>query len=206
MRMRRLVLAAAALVASLCFSSAGQAHGFLEMLFGGHAAPQRYVVDRGPSNARPLQHYVRHKHAHPRIAYSARAKRHHAAKVLAYLHVEAPRPTAETAAAAPTPTIQEALVENLRNDPTLRTGDAIMTPQGLRIYVGARAGGADIVPVEQARNIGRWHRQRLAEITPVRAQERASASQPTAQAAGSHGKMIHAANGKTVRLVGGYAR
>ena len=114
---------------------------------------------------------------------------------------------------------QAAIATILRDDPTLRPGDAYMTNDGLRVYVGEGRSDLQFVPVNQARQIDKKLKARLAEVerTPFARNVRVAALK-NGDVVGSYRKnaeskpakwdkerLIRASNGKTIRLVGGYA-
>jgi hypothetical protein len=105
-----------------------------------------------------------------------------------------------------------------RRDPTLREGDAFMTSDGLRVFVGDRQGDAKFVPVGQAPQLSRALKERLQamEKTPSGRPALASSSRSRAEKASgplayagvdekaAKDRLIETANGKTIRLVGGF--
>jgi hypothetical protein len=110
-----------------------------------------------------------------------------------------------------------------QRDSTLRRGDAFMTSDGLQVFVGDRNGNTKFVPVEDAPQISRALKAQLdamekkpaakpIRVAPVKSRVESAADsavhsslpeKPPAQAVKD--RWIKMPNGKTIRLVGGYA-
>jgi len=108
---------------------------------------------------------------------------------------------------------QDAIKHIIDRDPTLRPGDAYMSHEGLRVYVGDQKKDSRFVPVDRARHIGAGLKQRLKEVIAIplktaRAPEETARNQqpPLAHASRGAGKMVAGPAGRPIRLVGGFAK
>jgi hypothetical protein len=205
------------------------------MLFGGgqhHAAAPQITV-QVPQTHRQLvarkRHYslaAHHRHAARPVTHVARRARAKS-RIFAYTpskindvatNVAAPTKLNYSATPAAVGDAQAAIAKVLHDDPTLRPGDAYMTADGLRVYVGEQQSDPKFVPVNNARKIGKELKARLAEVekTPART-VRVAALKNGDKVGGAHAsseakpvrsgkeRMIKASNGKMIRFVGGYA-
>ena len=223
------------LVSLVCFSSGARAEGFFEMLFGGGqhrgAAPQVTA-----QFAQPRRQTVAHKR-HFSVAAHHRRTAHSATRVAHRTHFKSrflaskPLKGKEAAANWGAPTklnysnppamagdAQAAIARVLHDDATLRPGDAYMTDDGLRVYVGEQQSDLRFVPVKEARQIGKHLKARLSEMerTPFKTMRVAAlkngdkagvhAAPETKPIKSSKERLIKASNGKMIRLVGGYAQ
>jgi hypothetical protein len=111
---------------------------------------------------------------------------------------------------------QDAINQIVKNDPTLRPGDAYMSNEGLRVYVGERKKNSQFVPLDHARHIGASLKKRLKAVSmsptrSVRAQDEAKARNPghepqQAHARASREKLVDGPEGRPIRFVGGFAK
>jgi hypothetical protein len=218
---------------SFCLSTACQAQGFLEMLFGGghQAAAAHETRNYAPEfRSRSAALAIRHgKYAHLR-----HKKNHHAARfamqrsLVVSSYLPAPKTLHGEAKGAGVGIAESnaccsdapaAILKILHEDPTLRPGDAYMTSDGLKVFVGAGKSDPQFVPVDKAHRIGRVLQARLAAMVmhPVvdgpafearhRRELGPSAKGEGGQKLASGGKerLIKTKTGKIIRLVGGYA-
>lgn len=168
------------LLGSICFSTASRAEGFFEMLFGGGRQHVElhvgYVYAAQPRHrkAEHRRHFARRHKLDRHFAIRAHFHRHANSHQWARRHV-APAPAAPAQLSyAETPTsieavshdqnAQDAIAKVIREDPTLRPGDAYMTADGLRVFEGDGPNDPKFVPVGQARGIGKKLRARLAAL------------------------------------------
>jgi hypothetical protein len=225
------------LLASLCFSSASQAQGLLEVLFGGaqhQTESQGHYADREQHRILHSAHARRADSRHQRwmrAASRSRLSRH----ALLAMRRDNPVPTSGQMSYAATPgsaakalagdqccsSAREAIAKVIRDDPTLRSGDAYMTSDGLRVFDAERRDDQKFVPVDQAHKIGRDLKARLAELEKKRPPDTAGAPKSRiSSASGLHEptgaaeqkpmklekeRLIKTSAGKTIRLVGGFA-
>jgi hypothetical protein len=223
------------LLSSICFSTASRAEGFFEMLFGGG---RQHVESHATYVLAPQ---LVHHHALPRHRVAAHHKKapHYAARTHSHHHALARRlggPSAVQLGYAAMPAslggpaaerkccsnAQDAIAKLLRDDPTLRPGDAYMSPDGLRVYDGDREKDQKFVPVGQARALDRNSKARLAavEMAPVKYILRNPDLKPQSVVnSAAHAalapeqkptklnkeRFIRTLSGKTIRFVGGYA-
>lgn len=232
------------LLSSICFSTASRAEGFFEMLFGGGRQHfESHTVSIDAAQPRHLRGSVHRRH----FAWRHRREKHLAARARSHRHAKthswarrqvAPAlvaPTQLSYAETPAPAenagvdqkiysnAQEAIAKVIRDDPTLRPGDAYMTSDGLRVFEGDGPNDPKFVPVGQARGIGKKLRARLAALdnsTTSAPARRASSKTSVVAVASQHmnlagsaqkpsrlnkERLIRTFDGKTIRFVGGYA-
>lgn len=124
--------------------------------------------------------------------------------------------------AAATPVVETidpaAVVKSYLADDSLRRGDAVMTQDGLRIYVGSsgrRKTASDFVTLEQAQRIDASVRSKLASLEPPRAAPLHAQASPrkapapreiAAARPAAADPMIRDPRGREIRHVGGYYR
>ena len=240
MRKSGVCLSVLILLSSICFSTASRAEGFFEMLFGGrqqrvksHAS---YIYAAQPRHHRAAhRRHLASRHAQEKHFAARLHSRHHAkTHSWARRHV-APAPTQLIYAETPAPVgnlgadqkccsdAREAIAKVIRDDPTLRPGDAYMTSDGLRVFEGDGPNDPKFVPVGQARVIGKKLRARLAALdgsSVLASARRASLKTRVVATATQHmdlpgsaqrpsklnkERLIKTFDGRTIRFVGGYA-
>jgi len=223
------------LLVSLCFSNVSQAQGLLEVLFGGaqhQTESQGRYADREQRGAYHSAHARRVESRHQRwirAASRSRLSRHailamgrgNPAPAGGQLGYAATQGSAAKALAGDQccSSAREAIAKVIRDDPTLRSGDAYMTSDGLRVFDSERRDDQKFVPVDQAHKIGRDLKARLTELEKKRPSDTAPKSR-IAAASGPHDStgalaqnqmkpekehLITTSEGKTIRLVGGFA-
>jgi hypothetical protein len=239
MRTSGLCLTIFVLLTSVCFSNASRAQGLIEVLFGG----VQHRIESQSHYGRDVQHrpyysvharrldsrHRRWKH----LASQSRSNRHAllsmrrgnpvpaGAAQLSYAETQTSSVKALTGARGCS-TAQEAIAKVIRDDPTLRSGDAYMTSDGLRIFDGDRQDEPKFVPVDQAQKLGRDLKARLAELQKTRPPEPAPAAARKSRIESASGpdetrgnseqapiksakeRLIKTSTGQTIRLVGGF--
>ena len=227
------------LLASLCFSNVSHAQGLLEVLFGG-AQHQTESQGRYADREQRRTYHSAHAHGvesrHQRWMHTASRSRLSRHAILAMRRGN-PIPAAGQLSYAATQgsaakalagdqccsSAQEAIAKVIRDDPTLRSGDAYMTSDGLRVFDAERRDDQKFVPVDQADKIGRDLKARLAELEKKRPPVTAAAPAPKSRISSASGpheptgaseqkpmkpekeRLIKTSAGKTIRLVGGFA-
>lgn len=241
MRRNGAILACLLFLLTVGFSSESKARGFLDAVFGSEqlsSPAQLYLAPQGEGyrhrqayrgdihNRQTKSHYLRHsssmrvRPAKHRVVFDTSVR----ARVYAHRSMTQYHSSKAIQSASP-PSLerpccsnaQEAINHIVNNDPTLRPGDAYMSHEGLRVYVGERKRDAQFVPVEHARQIGAGLRQRLKEVgatprkgvrTPdEKARNHGHDPQPSVARAGRSGeKLVAGPEGRPIRLVGGFAK
>ncbi len=226
---------AALLFAGLNVGPASAAGGFFETFFGrpGYSAapPTAYFQRSVPPAIQPLREqrlaitHRAHRHDRKKAATVNHGKhtvasRSKAATPMAYAPIEsAGKPATRTCCAS----AQDAIAM-VAHDNTLRPGDALMTPNGLKVFVGSSRtvhDKQDFVAISKAAGVGALIRSNLAVLVPPDQRPRTSPTSTTRRArmerpADPPPVTIHVAGavpvmtivdprGRTLRFVGGYA-
>lgn len=162
-----------------------------------HAVDQRLQARR--ASARPLLRAHRRAQAAPH-RQAAKINRRHVVGGIVHMTTNPP-PHASRAAAIVEP-------HAIQDDPTLRPGDAYMTPQGLRIYRGRSANRTAFVDWRRA-NLSRPAEKRIALLD--RTSVRSDYASFVTRTAGAHGGRRHDGGsartavdrrGRVIRVVG----
>ena len=195
-----------------CLGGPCRAENIFEMIFGGgqhpakaHAAPAALAHHLSAS-----RRHVAHKRRDPSVADAGESSLSAESMKLSYAEAwGGPSDDAGKCCASAV----DMIARVTRRDPTLRKGDAFMTSEGLQVFVGDRQGDAKFVPVGKALQLSPALKERLQAIEKTPS---ASPSRPRAEKASgppAHGgvaeraekdRLIETANGKTIRLVGGF--
>ncbi|MCW2274165.1 hypothetical protein GJ654_06955 [Rhodoblastus acidophilus] len=226
MRRNGAMLACLLFLLTLGFIPEARARGFLDDVFG-------YARNDSPTqfDYTPPRPSFSYRQAHRRDVRHRSWRVKHATARGAREHFGRHRPrVAVTMLASPTQSgipassprlccgnAQDAINQIINNDPTLRPGDAYMSHEGLKVYVGERKKDSQFVPVDHARHIGARLKQRLKEAvtTPTRvarardakARSQSHEPQPSAPRATRGGeKLVSGPEGRPIRLVGGFAK
>jgi hypothetical protein len=208
-------------------SSDGRAENFLEMIFGHIQAP----VESHQNYARPSRRNGHYSYKSDRFA----SRKHSADGASAGADDSTPSPASMKLSYAEVwgaktsgpetccTSARDMIAKVTRGDSTLRRGDAFMTSDGLQVFVGDRNGDTKFVPVEDASQISRALKAQLEALEkspaakPVRIAPVKSRAVSAAGSPGNAGslenpptqavkdRLIKSPNGKTIRLVGGYA-
>ncbi len=222
------VLAFLVFLSAFGFSGAAEAHGFFDLIFGHDSAPAASQVYFAPSSKsthrhsahsarhhdrRYAQHWRKHRRDHSKLAAHHRNLLKQAV-VAALTNQDSPpvaRPCCGNAS--------EAINQIIKNDPTLRPGDAYMSNDGLKIYVGEGGKSDSFVSIDKARHIGSGLKNRLAEMTrrpgaatktPGAAEAKVKHAPPETKLVAANDKhapkekLVHGPNGRLIRLVGGF--
>jgi len=215
------------IVGIFCYGSAARAENFLEMIFGHIRVPAE--SQRNSSLLSRRNGHYSYK------AYRFASRKHSSHEASAGVDDSAPSPASmklsyaevwgakaggpETCCAS----ARDMIAKVTQRDSTLRRGDAFMTSDGLQVFVGDRNGDTKFVPVEDAPQISRTLKAQLEaleksptakpnRVAPLKSRVESAAGsavhsglpeQPPAQAVKD--RLIKSPNGKTIRLVGGYA-
>ena len=195
-----------------CLGGPCRAENIFEMIFGGGQHPVKARAAPAASAhhfSSPRRHFA-HKKRDPAVAGAGESALSAESMKLSYAEAWG---GASDGAGKCCASAVDMIARVTRRDPTLRKGDAFMTSDGLRVFVGDRQGDTKFVPVGQAPQLSRDLKERLQamEKTPSASPAKSRAEKafgPAAHAgvAEKAGKdrLIETANGKTIRLVGGF--
>ena len=211
------ILAILVFFSAIGFSSASEAHGFLDLVFGFGRQAQPSQTYFAPARPHSWQHRAIGHHKYKNRHELARNHRHS----LAWHHrnQQSVTPPEQGASRPCCSNAQEAINHIVKDDPTLRPGDAYMSTEGLRVYQGERDHDPQFVPVDEARHIGAGLKQRLAEVeskvrisTAEHTREVDANTKKRLLAETQHGandkkhkeKLVHGPDGRLIRMVGGF--
>ncbi|WP_294533812.1 hypothetical protein [uncultured Rhodoblastus sp.] len=204
---------------SLC--GASRAQNIFELIFGGgqHSVESHRAASPAPRYASPRRR-VAHKWSGETFAKASDSSPSPETMKLSYAEAWGGKAGAAEKCCA---SAADMIARVTKGDPTLRQGDAFMTSDGLRVFVGDRQGDTKFVTLGQAQQLSRALKERLQamEKQPSAASALAPPSRSRAETAAgprvnlgdreksatgaAKDRLIAAQNGKTIRLVGGYA-
>ncbi len=215
------------IVGIFCFSCPGRAENFLEMILGSVRRPaDSHANAAPPSHQTALGQQGRsHITSWNHSDHGVKARADNSAPSPASMKLSYAEAWGSEAGGRGTccARARDMIAKVTQGDSTLRRGDAFMTSDGLRVFVGDRKSDTKFVRVEDATQISRALKTQLdavekkpaakpIRIAPVKSRlvsavgspgNAGSPEKPPAQAVKD--RLIKAPNGKTIRLVGGYA-
>jgi hypothetical protein len=243
MRRNGAILACFLFLLTMGFSPEAKARGFLESVFGyqrqdspaqiyfapngevyNHRQAHRRDVKRGDLHHRSAarfrsakNHVVRDTPARARVSAHRKLTQRRMALAIRAASPSSPSATPPASERPCCGNAQEAINQIINNDRTLRPGDAYMSHEGLRVYVGERKKNSQFVAVDHARHIGAGLKQRLKEVgaTPhktVRAPDEKARNQGrelqplVARPTRGGDRLVDGPGGRPIRLVGGFAK
>jgi hypothetical protein len=186
-----------------------------------YLAPQRHLSSQHRAIRTPARH---RKNRHE---FARNSTEHHHSIAWRHRHQPQPSQFVQGQPVAPPASVtrlccsdaQDAINHIVKDDPTLRPGDAYMSTDGLRVYQGERKNDLQFVPVDKARHIGAGLKQRLAEVeskarvsapehsadVDAKASKRAMVEPQHATNEKKHKeKFVHGPDGRLIRMVGGF--
>jgi hypothetical protein len=194
-----------------CLGGPCRAENIFEMIFGGGQHPVKaQAAPAASAHHFASRRHVAHKRRDPVVAGAGESSLSAESMKLSYADVWG---GASDGAGKCCASAFDMIARVTRRDPTLRKGDAFMTSDGLQVFVGDRQGDTKFVPVGQAPQLSPALKERLQAMEtkpsapPSRSRaEKASGALANAGVAEKAAKdrLIETANGKTIRLVGGF--
>jgi hypothetical protein len=183
---------------------ASRAQNIFELIFGGGRPSAESQGIRASSHHASRRHAA-HKRRDPSVADAGESSA--AAETMKLNYAEAWGGASDGAGKC-CASAADMIARVTRRDPTLREGDAFMTSDGLQVFVGDGEGDTKFVPVGQAPQLSRGLKERLQamEKTPAEKPARAAPSRSRAEPGPvAKDRLIETENGRTIRLVGGFA-
>jgi hypothetical protein len=196
----------------VCLGGPCRAENIFELIFGGgqHPAKARAAPAASSHHFSSSRRHVAHKRRDPSVADAGESSSSAESMKLSYAEAWG---GASDGAGKCCASAVDMIARVTRRDPTLREGDAFMTSDGLRVFVGDRRGDTKFVPVGQAPKLSPALKERLQAMdkTPSASPSRSRAEKASGPLAHSgvaekaeKDRLIETANGKTIRLVGGF--